>query len=78
MDEVVNLLAPGNPAATVIGEATIADLPDERFPDDLRLLAPVLTAQGRYFQFVPGFVYGPQQRASYMEILPRTVRAIFI
>jgi hypothetical protein len=70
MDQTVNLLAPGNPPTQVIGTATITGLPDERYPGDLRLLAPLIEAEGRTFQFIEQPFYGAEPTQQYVEVEP--------
>jgi hypothetical protein len=76
MDQIVNLLAPGNPPSTVIGTATFTGLPEVRFYD-LAFMAPVIDVQGRFFQFVPQPFYGPEPMPVYVEVQPIKVDGVF-
>jgi hypothetical protein len=74
--ETVNLLAPGNPPSEVIGTAELIDLPDDRYPEDLKWLAPFIVCNGRYFAYAPAFSYGAQGMASYVEQRPIVVQRV--
>jgi hypothetical protein len=73
--EVVNLRAMGtdasNPTAgKLVGTATIA-VPDQRYPDDESLFAPLITCGGRLFQFAKGsFAFGSSVTPEYVEVSP--------
>jgi hypothetical protein len=86
MNQVVNLLAPGNPPSVIIGQATLTDLPTNRFPNDLQWLAPIIVVdetkkgdfgKSRFFVFVLQFTYGDQPTASYVEVTPKEVQGTF-
>lgn len=82
--EVVNLRAKGtdsaNPTAgTLVGTATIANLPDQRFPDDESWLAPVISHKGRLFKYASGsFSFGGTATPEYVEVVPVEVEASFL
>lgn len=81
--EVVNLRANGtdsaNPAGgTLIGTATLTNLPDERFPDDESWLAPLISCDGRLFRFAKGsFAFGGVATPEYIEVTPVVAEAKF-
>lgn len=77
MNQTVSLLAPDNPPSEVIGTATLSGLPDERFPGDLAQLAPVLTVQGRTFQYIGVFGLGDLSPQGYVEVTPMVVEGSF-
>ena len=63
MDQIVNLLD----GSTVVGSATLTGLPQDRYPDDLKWLAPALrTEDGRVWLFKSNFSYGEQPTATYV------------
>jgi hypothetical protein len=75
MDQTVNLLAPGNPPTQVIGAATIPGLPDDRYPGDLKWLAPLIQVDNRLYQLVSSVGMGTRAEATYVEVKPIVITA---
>jgi hypothetical protein len=74
--EVVNLRAMGtdasNPTAgKLVGTATIT-VPDQRYPNDESLFAPLIACDGRLFRLASGSFggYGPPVTPEYIEVSP--------
>lgn len=77
--ETINLRAAGgNPAADapLVGTAQLP-VPDERFPDDELWFAPIVSWNGRLFQYVSGSFggFGPPVTPEYAEVTPVVVQS---
>ena len=57
--------------AEFVGRAVISNLPAERFPSDLEVLAPLIRVDGKLYRLTStGFGFGPQAPAKYTDVEP--------